>query len=137
MLSHNTRTIDKQQVNDWSNQIIGAAIETHRHIGGPGLLEKVYEEAFAVELSLAGFKVQRQLYLPVIYKGHALESPLVLDILVNDAIIIECKAAEKYNPLFEAQLFTYLRVAQKRLGLVINFGQKYMRDGIHRVVNGL
>lgn len=137
MLNPKPDILDQQTLNNWSNQIIGAAIETHRHIGGPGLLEKVYEEAFAVELSLAGFKVQRQLYLPVTYKGHPLESPLVLDILVNEAIIIECKATEKYNPLFEAQLFTYLRVAQKRLGLVVNFGEKYMRDGIRRVVNGL
>jgi len=126
---------NKQELNDWSNRIIGAAIETHRYIGGPGLLEKVYEEAFAIELAFAGFKVERQVYLPVSYKGHTLESPLILDLLVNDSIIIECKATEKYNAIYETQLMTYLRVAQKSLGLVINFGEKFVRDGIHRVVN--
>lgn len=118
-----------------TGRIIGAAIETHRYLGGPGLLEKVYEEAFAIELALNGFDVKRQIYAPISYKGHNLQAPLILDLIIDDTIIVECKATERYNPIYETQLLTYLRVMQKPLGLVINFGEKYVRDGVHRVVN--
>jgi GxxExxY protein len=122
-------------MNEITGRIIGAAIETHRFLGGPGLLEKVYEEAFAIELTLCGFQVQRQIYAPILYKGQKLEAPLIIDLLIDQEIIIECKATEKYNTIYETQLLTYLRVTEKPLGLVINFGEKYVRDGIHRVVN--
>lgn len=120
-----------------SYSVIGAAIEAHKEIGGPGLLEKVYEEALAKELNLRGHHVVRQKQIPVIYKGDILHTPLVIDLLVDDELIIECKACEKHNPLFETQLLTYLRVAKKQLGLVINFGEAYIKDGVHRVVNQL
>lgn len=131
----NKSDLDPTTLNEKTGRIIGAAIETHRYLSGPGLLEKVYEEAFSIELSLCGLNVQRQLYIPVSYKGKQLEAPLIIDLMIDDEIIIECKATEKYNSIYETQLLTYLRVTQRSLGLVINFGEKYVRDGIHRVVN--
>jgi len=123
--------------NEISHLIIGAAIEAHKVLGGPGLIEDVYEEALCHEMQLRGLIVERQKPVPVIYKGITLKKPLYLDILVNDKIIVEIKATEKYNPLFSAQLLTYLRLTGKKLGLVINFGEIFLKNGIHRVVNGL
>ena len=113
------------------------AIELHRTLGGPGLLECVYEEALAWELTQAGLSVERQVAVPIIYKGRTLASPLRIDLLVGGLVIVECKASSQYNPIHEAQCLTYLRLTGKRLGLVINFGEPRVKDGIHRVVNGL
>ena len=123
--------------NEISRLIIAAAIETHRTLGGPGLLESVYEEALAWELSRAGLIVRRQVQLPIPYKGHVLASPLRIDLIVNNQVIVECKATSYYNEVFEAQTLTYLRLTGMKLGLVINFGERLVKDGIHRVVNGL
>lgn len=100
-------------------------------------MENVYEEALAWELQQRGFVVERQKTVPVKYKGNLLASPLRLDLLVENQIIVEVKAAAQYNPIFEAQALTYLRMLDLRLALVINFGEKFVKDGIHRVVNGL
>lgn len=123
--------------NELSKVIIGAAIEVHRELGGPGLLESLYEEALVFELMALRIPCQRQIGFPVIYKGHELERRLVLDLLVSDLIIVEVKATEENLPIHEAQLLTYLRQTNKRLGLVLNFGQKMLKDGLRRVVNGL
>jgi len=123
--------------NEISKLIIGGAIEVHRILGGPGLLEDIYEEALCHELTRRGLVVTRQDSVPIIYKGIKLNKPLFLDVLVSNKVIVEAKAAEKHNPLFNAQLLTYLRLTGKRLGLVINFGEIFLRNGIHRVVNGL
>ena len=123
--------------NELSKVIIGAAIEVHKELGGPGLLEDVYEEALCHELQLRGLVVRRQLGLRLQYKGKQLRKRLVLDMLVNDLVIVEVKSVELYNDVFEAQVLTYLRLTQKRLGLVINFGERYVHDGVHRVVNSL
>ncbi len=120
-----------------SHRIIRAAIETHRTLGGPGLLEKVYEEAFVWELTEAGLNVQRQMPVPIIYKTMGMTNVFRLDLLVEEKVIVECKAVLEYNPIFEAQLLTYLRMSQLKLGLVINFGEHLVKDGIHRVVNDL
>lgn len=112
-------------------------IEVHRTLGGPGLLESVYEEALAWELKQAGLSVSRQKAVPIHYKGNVLATPLKLDLLVNDLVIVECKATSKYNDLFAAQVLTYLRLIDLRLGLVVNFGERMLKDGFHRVVNGL
>ncbi len=122
--------------NDISSVIIGAAIEVHQVLGGPGLLEDVYEEALCHELELRGLSVQRQVPVPIEYKGRQLKKPLKLDVLVNGAIIVEVKSVDDYHDIFQAQLLTYLRLTNKHLGLVINFGEKYVKDGVHRVVNG-
>jgi GxxExxY protein len=113
-------------MNQLSGDIIGAAIEVHRELGGPGLLEDIYEEAFAYELELRGFTAARQILVPVFYKNYQIKKPLVIDLLVNEKIIVEVKATEKYNKIFEAQLLTYLHLTKLNLGLVINFGVKYL-----------
>jgi GxxExxY protein len=120
-----------------SYEIIGAAIEVHRELGGPGLIEDIYEEALQAELELRGFKVRRQLGMRVQYKGKYLKKRLVLDMLVEDLVIVENKAVDEHHSIFEAKLLTYLRLTHKRLGLVINFGEERVKDGIHRVVNKL
>jgi GxxExxY protein len=123
--------------NEISNKIIGACIEVHRVLGGPGLLEGVYESCLCHELILQGFNVERQLAVPIYYKGSAVRDPLYIDILVNNLVIVEVKATEKLHPIHEVQLLTYLRLTSKKLGLLINFGQEYVKEGIKRLVNGL
>ena len=122
--------------NDLSGKIIGAAIEVHRELGGPGLLEDVYEEALCHELQLQGLEVQRQVGVMIEYKGKLLKKRLVLDLLVNGEIIVEVKSVDLFNDIYKAQLLTYLRLTKKHLGLVINFGEKQVKDGVHRVING-
>lgn len=121
--------------NEITSEIIGAAIEVHRTLGGPGLLEGVYEEALAWELQYRGCLIERQVIVPIKYKGHQLGNPLRLDMLVEKQIIVECKATTQYNSIYEAQLLTYLRLLDLQVGLVLNFGEKYVKEGVHRVVN--
>src|SRR5512145_270104 len=121
--------------NELSYHIIAAAIEVHKTLGGPGLLESVYEEALVWELTHCGFKIDRQKAVPIDYKGMVLATPLRIDVLVNDLVIVECKADHEDNPIFEAQALTYLRLTDLKLALIINFGAKYVKQGIRRVVN--
>ena len=123
--------------NDISGFILEASIEVHRTLGGPGLLESVYEEALAWELRERGFEVQRQLEVPIRYKGQLLRTPLRLDLLVNELVIVECKATLRTLEIFEAQTLTYLRLLDCKLGIVVNFGGRFIKDGFKRVVNGL
>jgi len=123
--------------NELSHKIIGCAIEVHRELGGPGLLESIYEDALCNELRNNQLEVKRQLHVPVMYKGARLSMDLILDVLVNDLIIVEIKAVDEVHAVHKSQLLTYLRVANKKLGLLINFGSAYLRKGVHRVVNGL
>ena len=123
--------------NEISQIIVTSAIEVHRTLGGPGLLESVYEEALSYELKLAGCTVQRQAQTPILYKDVTLATPLRIDLLINDLVVVECKAVSQYNPIFSSQVLTYLRLRKLKLGLVINFGEKLVKDGVHRVVNNL
>ena len=116
-------------------QITEAAGEVHRLLGGPGLLEAVYESALCYELSLRGIRSQRQLAIPVIYKGAFVREPMFLDILVDDKLIIEVKATGKDYPLYRVQLATYMRLLGIKLGLLINFGKTSMQDGVVQVVH--
>ncbi len=118
-----------------SNKIIAAAIEFHRNLGGPGLLESVYEEALVQELRLNRINVVRQASCPIRYKGMLLSTPLRIDLLVENEIIVECKATTQNNPVFHSQCLTYLRLSGKKIGLILNFGLSLLRDGIERVVN--
>jgi GxxExxY protein len=120
-----------------SYKVIGAAIEVHKTLGGPGLLEGVYESCLYYELKLRGLKVERQVRVPVTYKGEEVREPLVIDLIVEDKLIIEVKATEKDSPIHEVQLLTYLKLTGKKLGLLINFGRKSVKEGTSRVVNGL
>ena len=117
-------------------KIIGAAIDVHRALGGPGLLESIYESALCHELALQGLKIQSQVPVEVRYKDARIRAPLMLDILVENRIIIEVKATEKENRIHEVQLLTYLRLTGLQLGLVINFGSPQVKNGIKRVING-
>ena len=123
--------------NEISRLIVDAAIEVHRSLGGPGLLEDMYEEAMYCELEARGLKGRRQIGFRVHYKGKELKKRLVIDLIVEDKVIIEAKSVIEYHTVFEAQLLTYLRQTNLKLGLVINFGERLVKDGIHRVVNGL
>ncbi|MEN8164311.1 MAG: GxxExxY protein [Acidobacteriota bacterium] len=123
--------------NEISKVVVEASVEVHRTLGGPGLLESVYEEALAHELGLRGLKIERQRGVPIVYKGIRLAGGLRFDLLVEDKVIVECKATREDNPIFEAQALTYLRLMDLRLALVVNFGRQLVKDGIHRIVNRL
>ncbi len=128
---------NKVRDNQITGTIVDATIEVHRTLGGPGLLESLYEESLAYELQLRGYEVQRQVSVPVTYKGNPLAHPLKIDLLVMRRVIVECKATTKYNAVYEAQVLTYLRLLQLNVGMVINFGERLVKDGIRRVVNRL
>ena len=123
--------------NEISAEVLDAAIAVHNAIGGPGVLESYYEAALACELEIRGLKVETQKPVPVVYKGRIIGEPYRLDMLVEDKVIIECKATEKNNPIFVSQVLTYLKLTNLRLGIVINFGQKRIKDGWTRVANNL
>jgi GxxExxY protein len=129
--------MDKAQLNAMTESIIGAAIEVHRELG-PGLLEQAYEACLAFELLHRGFEVERQTAVPLTYKGQALDFVgYRLDLLVQRAVVVEVKAVERLEPVHSAQLLSYLRFADCRVGLLFNFNVKWLTDqGLKRVVNG-
>ena len=116
-----------------TSSIIGAALEVHRHLG-PGLLESAYEECLCHELCLRELRFQRQVDLPVDYKGLKLNCGYKIDLIVQDEVVLELKAVEKLLPIHQAQLLTYLKLAQKRVGLLINFNVPLLTQGIIRRV---
>jgi GxxExxY protein len=116
--------------------ILDAAITVHKALG-PGLLEKAYRNALEVELTLRGLKVQKEIAFQQIYKGVSIGDVYVLDLLVNDTIIIELKAVREIHPIHEAQLISYLKLTERRLGYLINFHVLRLKDGFHRFVNGI
>ncbi len=116
-----------------SSGIRGAAIDVHRTLG-PGLLESTYEECLCWELSSRGIAFQRQLALPVNYKGLRLECGYRIDLLVEEKVILELKAVETLLPIHEAQLLTYLKLSSCQLGFLMNFNVEFMKDGIKRLV---
>lgn len=128
--------MDTFNLNRLSKIIVASAIEVHRNMG-PGLLERIYEDCLMEELELRGLKARRQVIVPLIYKGKALTSHYVIDILVENEIIIELKSVEAIHPIFEAQLISYLKLADKRLGFLMNYNVPLMRQGISRYVNGI
>jgi len=122
--------------NELSRKIIGCAIESHRTLG-PGLLESVYQTALAFELEENGLFVKMQVPMPVIYKGIRQDLGYRLDLIVEEKVIVEIKSVEKVSQLHLAQVLTYLRLSECKLGLLINFNEKMLRNGICRIVNGL
>jgi GxxExxY protein len=116
-----------------ARHVVDAAFAVHKNLG-PGLLESVYEICLSHELTKRGVPHQRQVALPVVYDGVRLDAGLRLDLLAGDCLIVELKAVEKHNPLFEAQLLTYLKLTGRRLGLLINFNVPLIREGIRRVI---
>jgi GxxExxY protein len=118
--------------NKLTERIIGCAIEVHKHLG-PGLLEATYEAALCIELEDAGLRIQRQVTYPVIYKGRTI-GDYRIDLIIQDAVVVELKSVERFDPVFEAQVLTYLKVSGKRVGLLINFNSRFLRDGVKRFV---
>lgn len=121
-----------EELNKVTEKIIGCAIEVHRTLG-PGLLESIYERALCYEFTFNNINYQNQMIVPIIYKETTLGNN-VIDILVENEVIVEIKAVERMNPLYEAQLLSYMRLCDKKLGLLINFNVPYLREGIKRMI---
>jgi len=122
--------------NELAKMVVDAAYHIHVQLG-PGLLESVYRIVLAHELRKRGLNVQRELKIPIRYEGLTFDEGFQADLVVEDRLVVECKSVEKTHPVHKKQLLTYLRLMDKRLGLLINFGENYIKDGIARVVNGL
>jgi len=118
---------------DITKVIIGCAIDVHKELG-PGLLESAYEECLYYELQKAGLKVEKQKAIPVVYKEIKLDCGYRADLIVEDKIVIELKTVDEFNPVHEAQILTYLKFADKKLGLLINFNVLRLKDGIKRYI---
>jgi len=116
-----------------ATQIVDAAFSVHSTLG-PGLLESVYEQCLALELTERGLRFERQIVLPIKYKQHEIDSGLRLDFLVDDSVVVEIKAVECLVPVHTAQLLTYLKLSGNRLGFLINFNASLIKHGIHRYV---
>ena len=121
------------EFDELSNRVIGCALEVHRHLG-PGLLESTYEQCLAYEMKVAGMAFKLQHALPVEYKNIKLDCGYRIDMLVDNSIIIELKSVDKILPIHQAQLLTYMKLADISIGLLINFNVKYLKDGIKRMV---
>ena len=119
------------ELNNLTEKIIGCAIEVHRNIG-PGLLESAYEECLAFELKKSGLKFERQKPIPIIYKDIKLNCGYRIDILVENQVVLELKTVETFNDVHEAQILTYMKFANKSLGLLINFNVKMLKTGLRR-----
>jgi GxxExxY protein len=122
--------------NEVSGQIIGAAVEVHKHLG-PGLLEAIYRDCLTHELILRGMQVEKEVVLPVRYKDIEFSAGYRADLLIEGSVIVELKAVDALSPIFTAQLLSYLRISGLRLGLLINFNVSRLTDGVKRVVNKL
>ena len=125
----------KEQYNKLSKRILDASLTVHKEMG-PGLLESVYESCLLQELSLRNIKVKSQVFLPLFYKGEELKKDFRIDILVENEIIIELKAVDTVLPVHEAQIISYLKLADKKLGFLINFNVPLIKDGFRRFING-
>ena len=126
----------QKQEDKFSKEIIGAVIEVHRHLG-PGLLESAFEECMSHELNLRGLSFERQKPLALTYKGKNLDCGYRLDLVVEGLVILELKAVERIEPIHEAQLLTYLKLSDLKLGILINFNVPVLKNGIKRLVNNL
>src|ERR1039458_31957 len=127
-------TASASDLNQITHGIIAAAIEVHRHLG-PGLLESAYQECVCYELSRMGLAFTREVHLPLSYKGLQLDCSYRIDLLVEDAVLVELKSIEQILPIHSAQLLTYLRASHKPIGLLINFNVLVLKNGIKRIVN--
>jgi GxxExxY protein len=127
--------MNKMDLNELSSKIIKAAINVHKELG-PGLLESVYQKCMVIELRLMGLEAEFEIPLPVNYKGQQVDDDgFRIDLLVENEIIVELKSVEKMQKVYPKQLLTYLKLAKKQLGLLINFNEVWLKDGIKRIVN--
>jgi len=125
----------KDELNNIASQIVNAAYEVHKELG-PGLLESIYQICFVQELRNVGLIVEQQVMIPVIYKNQMLSKDFFIDVLVENEIVVELKAVEVLLPVHEAQLISYLKLADKKLGFLINFNVTLIKEGIKRRING-
>jgi GxxExxY protein len=125
------RDTELDQLSSLTRQVIGAAIEVHSHLG-QGLPESVYERAMCIEFDLRGIRYENQVLVTAAYKGHVL-GEYRIDFIVEDALVVEIKSVVNVTPMFEGQVLTYLRVTKKRLGLLLNFHERRLTDGIRRL----
>jgi GxxExxY protein len=123
---------ENEKDNRLTQKIIGCAIEVHRHLG-PGLLEATYESALCIGMEESGLRYERQLNYPAVYKGRTI-GEYRLDLMIENAVIVELKSVERLDPVFEAQILTYLRIMGKKVGLLINFNTRLLKDGIRRFI---
>jgi GxxExxY protein len=131
-MSSTARNAKLDDINALTEKIIGCAIEVHRGLG-PGLLEATYEEALCIEFDIAGLAYRRQVPFPILYKGKNL-GECRLDLIVEDTVIVEIKSVERHALLFEAQVLTYLKATNKKVGLLINFNNRLLHDGVKRFI---
>jgi GxxExxY protein len=124
------------EINHVTEVIVSAGLEIHKSLG-PGLLESVYESVLARELSIRGLHVQRQVALPVVWKGEVLDDAFRVDLIVEGKVIVELKSLEKSLPVHKKQLLTYLKLTGMQVGLLLNFGTGLFKDGIERLANGV
>jgi GxxExxY protein len=122
------------EIDQITGAILDAAFKVHSALG-PGLLEGVYEKCLAHELAKHGVKVQRQVFLPVVYDGVVIEGSYRIDLLVEDTVVVELKVSEGISELHKAQLLSYLKLSNKQVGLLVNFNVVHLRDGVKRIVN--
>jgi GxxExxY protein len=135
MISHRATESSEQTIealNSITERVIACAIEVHKHLG-PGLLEALYESALCVEFELAGLRYHKQAPLDITYKGRAI-GELRLDLVVEELVIVEIKSVERMDPVFSAQALSYLRASGKKIGLLINFNSRLLKDGIKRFI---
>jgi GxxExxY protein len=128
------RDTETQRLNQITEKVIGCGIEVHRALG-PGLLESAYEHCLCYELSQAGLEFQRQVDLPVVYKSVKLDCGYRMDVVVENTLVLEIKAVERLVPVHEAQLLSYLKLAKKPIGLLLNFHAAVLKNGIKRIRN--
>jgi len=122
--------------NEIATKVIGICLKIHTDLG-PGLLESVYEQILAYDLREAGFAVETQVVVPLVYKDMTFDIAFRFDLVVNNKVIIELKSVNKLEPVHFAQTLTYLKISDKKLGMLINFNEKFLKHGIHRLVNNL
>ncbi len=134
-MNHRDTEARRKRLNDLCYRVIGFCMEIHRELG-PGLLESAYEEAVAYELMRAGIKFERQRTMPLVYKGVRLDCGYRLDFLIENELVLELKAADGLLPVHHAQMLTYLKLERRPLGLLINFNEPVLKDGVRRIVCG-
>jgi GxxExxY protein len=127
--------MSRREYNNLSREVIRCAIEVHKGLG-PGLLERVYEDALSYEMAQSGLQVERQAPIDVKYKELEIRNGYFADVIVNNMLILELKAVEQVLPVHKAQLLSYLKLADKKLGLLLNFHVTKMTDGVSRLING-
>jgi GxxExxY protein len=121
------------RAHEWPSRVIGAAMEVHRE-KGPGLIESIYEKCLIRELELKDIPAVNQVVVPVEYKGYTFDEPLKLDVYVDGCLILELKAVQEVLPIHKAQLLSYMKLLDAPLGLLINFHELVLKDGIHRLI---